>query len=286
MKVKDYMDEWLVLRSAALAPRTVDQYTDLIRRYINPSIGWRQIGFLSPAHIQTMLADICASGHTRTAELVFVLLRCALGQAVRLRRISCNPCDAVMRPKHLQQQGKAWSDAEILAYLSAISSHKHRLPFLMAIRCGLRRGEICGLRWCDVDFSNRILHVCNQRQRLADGRIIDLPPKSRAGIRDVPIPRDMVPMLMHDRQLSGYVCSVTPSGLDLAHRRLLSGLSLPYIRLHDLRHTMATAATRHGASMRALQQVLGHAHYSTTADRYTHPDGGMLRSVIDRVIHF
>lgn len=283
MKLQEYLNDWLLIRSPGLAPRTVDQYRDIIDRIITPFMGSTRLRAVKPQNITRLLAEISAEGHTRTAELVYVLLRSAFAQAVTMRAVKYNPVEAVLRPRHIQKAGKAWNDAQIAAYLDAIRGHRHEIAFLLAILCGLRRGEICGLRWEDVDLTAGVFHVHNQRQRLANGQQVDRPPKSRAGIRDVPIPEEMLGVIRASRQLAGYVVPLSPGGLDQVHRRLLRRLELPYIRLHDLRHTMGTAAIRHGASMRALQLVLGHADYRTTANRYTHPDAEMLHHVIDCV---
>ena len=167
-------------------------------------------------------------------------------------------------------------------YLSALKSHKHQLPLALGLLLGLRRGEICGLRWMDVDFHKVELHICNQRQRMASGEILDMPPKSATSNRVLPIPAALLPLLKSQRQLVGYVCKLSPSGLDAAHRRLVHQLRLPYIPLHGLRHSMATACIRHCGDMRSLQTVLGHASYATTANRYTHPDRNMLLSCIEK----
>lgn len=283
MRLGDYLQSWVSLRSAALRPRTLDSYHSLIRLHIAPSIGARKLRRLRPDHVQGMLLGIVNAGHTRTAELCYVLLRAALADALRLGRIDQNPMDAVQRPRHIQQRPSAWGPEDIRRYLSAIRFHKHRIAFRLALFLGLRRGELCGLRWSDIDLRARVVHVCNQRIRLDDGRIIDQPPKTSAGIRDLPIPSLLLRDLRSAHQIVGYVVPLTPSGLDTAHRALVRRLGLPYIPLHGLRHTMATAAVRSGASMRALADVLGHADPSITAKVYTHPDMAMRRSVIDTV---
>ena len=276
MLVKDWLHTWLTLRSPSLKPRTIESYTDLIRRYVAPAIGELQLDQLTPIHITAMLASISAEGHTRTAELVFVMLRAAF------RDLEPSPMRRVIRPAHVQKSPEAWSDAAIAAYLAALADHKHRLPLTLAIMLGLRRGEICGVRWQDIDFQRKELHIVNQRIRLDSGEIIDSSPKSAASVRVLPIPEELMRLLRSRRQLSGYLCSLTPSALDGAHRRLVIRLGLPYIPLHGLRPSFATACVRHGGDMASLQHVLGHAHYATTADRYTHPDRGMLLRAIDQ----
>lgn len=281
MTLEAYLHEWVLLRSVGLRPRTIECYTTLIRLYIAPAIGDRKLDKLKSKHIARMLSSIMATGHTRTAELCYVLLRAALRSAVVTRRLKWSPCEAVTRPKHIPAEGRAWTREQTRAYVSAIAGHKHELAWLLAIGMGLRRGEICGLRWEYVDLRARVLHVCNQRQRLADGRLIDAPPKSRAGTRDLPIPAVVYDALRRKYQFCGYVVPITPSGLDAAHRALLRRLDLPYIRLHDLRHTMATNAARNGALTRVLASVLGHSDPALTARCYTHVDDEMVGQALD-----
>lgn len=226
-----------------------------------------------------MLAPIVASGHTRTAELCFVLLKCAFAE-----------CDHpeimlhVKRPRHVQRRPAAWTADQMAAYMAALPGHRHGLALSLGLLLGLRRGEICGLRWQDIDFSAGTVKISNQRVRLASGDIVDGPPKSASGVRVLPLPPALFARLKAARQLSGYVDPITPSGLDHAHAALVRRLGLPAIPLHGLRHSMATEAVRRGSDMRSLQVILGHASFSTTANIYTHPDISMLSSVLDNVL--
>ena len=282
MTLEAYLREWVLLRSAGIRPRTVESYESLILLHIGPAIGDRKLSKLKARHIAAMLKSIVDDGHARTAQLCYALLHAALRSAVEERRIERSPIDAVKRPKHRTKRGKAWSKAQTRAYVAAIRGHKHQIAWLLAIGMGLRRGEICGLRWSDVDLRARIIHVHNQRVRLADGRLVDQPPKSDAGTRDLPIPKPIYEVFRRTYQWGdGYVVPITPSALDAAHRTLLRRLDLPYIRLHDLRHTMATNAVRNGAAMRVLADVLGHSDPAVTARFYTHTDPDMMTDTVD-----
>lgn len=282
MTLEDYLYEWVELRAPGLRPRTIESYTSLIRLHIVPSIGSRKLAKLKARHIARMLQGIIDAGHTRTAELCYVVLRAALRSAVEMRRIDWSPVTAVSRPKHIPAEGTAWTRAQTRAYCDAIVGDRHQIAWLLAVGMGLRRCEICGLRWSDIDLRARMLHVRNQRQRLDDGRMIDAAPKSRAGTRNLPIPRMIYDTLRRNYQWGdGYVEPITPSGLDAAHRRLLRRLDLPYIRLHDLRHTMATNAVRNGAIMRMLAAVLGHSDPALTARVYAHVDADLVEDTID-----
>ena len=277
MTTRDWFHTWLSLRTPELRPRTIESYADLIDRYVDPAIGSVNLDELRPIQITALLAGIVSAGHTRTAELVYVLMKAALADA----DLPASPMLRVKRPKHKQQSPGAWTDAEIGVYIAALDGHRHQLPLMLGISLGLRRGEICGLRWEDIDFDNRVISIKNQRYRLSSGQIVDGPPKSETSVRSLPIPDGLLPLLRARRQISGYLCSLTPSGLDAAHRRLARSLDLPYIPLHGLRHSFATACLRHDGEMLCLQHLLGHSSYSITADIYSHPDAGMLRRSID-----
>lgn len=276
MTLKQWLSDWITLRTD-LKPRTIESYTDLLTRYIVPALGAADVETLSPVEITHFLAEVVRTGRTRTAELLYVFLKAAFRDFPG----DVNPLHRVRRPTHRQKSPEPWTDDQMAIYLAALEGHRQQLPLSLAIMLGLRRGEICGLRWEDVDFDRNVIRVCNQRQRLATGEIIDCTPKSESSIRTLPIPLALSAPLRRSRQLSGYVCSITPSGLDQAHKRLCARLELPPIPLHGLRHTMATSCIRHGGDMRSLQSLLGHSSYATTANRYTHPDQEMLRKALD-----
>ena len=278
--MKNYMNQWVTLRAALLKPRTVESYRDLIVRYIVPAIGDIPPDQLRAEDIRALLADISASGKTRTSELVFVLLKTAL------KDLDPSIMLKVRRPAHRQSRPIAWGDQEIARYVAGAQQSPHALSLLLAVSLGLRRGEICGLRWEDVDFPARLIHVRRQRIRLSTGALIDAPPKSLSSMRDLPIPAGLLPRLRSERQLSGPLCRLSPSGLDAAHRKLVHSLALPYTPLHGLRHSFATAALSHGADLKTIQCLLGHASFATTADIYSHPSMNLLISAVDSAIAF
>lgn len=278
MSFETWLREWLTLRKAELAPRTVEQYTDLINRYVVPLLGQIPVEDLQPQQVRSALATVAASGKSRTAELIYAMLSAAC------RELDQNPMSRVKRPAHHPRRIEPWTDAEMLLYMQALQTHPHGLALTLGLVCGLRRGEICGLRWRDVDFAAEELHIVNQRQRLESGEIIDAPPKSAASVRTIPIPAPLLQTLRAARgHPSAYLDNITPNGLDTAHRALVRRLGLPPIPLHGLRHTFATACLRHGCNMRSLQSLLGHSSYTVTANIYSHPDREMLRHAIDSI---
>lgn len=274
MTTEEYMLEWLNLRRLSLKPRTIEMYADLIDRYIVPALGGISCAELAPTDIASMLARIYDTGHTRTAELVYITLKAALSDLPQ------NPMRKIPRPRHRQTSPKPWDDATIRSYLAAIRGHKHELALSLALICGLRRGEICGLRWESIDQTAGTISITTQRTPTAHG-VIECSPKSESSIRVIPIPTRLRPLIAAQALRSGLVCPLSPSGLDQAHKSICRAANLPYTTLHGLRHTMATACIRHGADMRCMQILLGHSSYAITAHIYTHPDKPMLQSAID-----
>lgn len=274
MLIKEWLNEWLSFRRLALKQRTVEMYLDLIDRYIVPALGGISCAELQPAEIAALLARVYDAGHTRTAELLYVTMKAAFSE------LDPNPMKRIPRPRHVQTSPKPWDDATIAAYRAALVGHKHELPLSLALLAGLRRGEICGLRWESIDQTAGTISITTQRTPSAHG-VIECSPKSASSIRTIPIPTVLKPLIALQARPSGLVCPITPSGLDQAHRRLCAVSGIPHIPLHGLRHTMATACLRHGADMRSLQHLLGHSSYAITANIYTHPDSPMLQSAID-----
>lgn len=279
MTIDVYLADWLTLHALEqqCKPRTIESYRYCIG-HLSPLIGGVELSALSAADVKHALAAIVRDGHRRTAEMCYVMLKAAL------QDLEPSPMKGVKRPAHKQQRPKPWNDEQIALYLAACPAHPHGLALSLGLLLGLRRGEICGLRWQDFNFAEGTVHICNQRQRMASGQIVDCPPKSASSDRVLPIPASLMPMLRAHRQIAGYLCILSPSGLDAAHRRLVASLGLPHIPLHGLRHSMATACLRHGGDMKVLQLLLGHASYATTANIYTHPDMSSLRKTLDATI--
>ena len=165
----------------------------------------------------------------------------------------------------------------------------------------MRRGELAGLRWSDVDQACGLLHIRNQRQRVG-GRLIDAPPKSAAGCRDLPIPPGLLPLLARQQLLQEaeavligvppvYVCSpdgsaIAPEALNRALAADVAAAGVRPINLHGLRHSMASLAVSLGVSMRVLQGLLGHSSFAVTAGTYAHVLHKDEAEAMDKIARF
>ena len=273
--VASYLSDWLEIHSPGLAPSTVAGYKRSITLHIVPVCGTVPLAELSPLHILKALAP----------------LRAALKDAMRLGLIDHNPADLVALPAHHARRLGYWGVDQMRAFLAATQGDALYPAWLLALCCGLRRGELLGLRWMDVDFGAHIVHVRNQRVRI-EGVTYDRPPKSEAGRRDLaispPLEEALRALRKQQRQLSPYVLTrdgqpLTADALRYAFRRACAAAGVPEIPLHGLRHSMASAAIDAGCELRVLQALLGHAHLSTTADIYVHPSAAVRSAALASV---
>lgn len=295
MTVEEWMTAYLALRAPDLAPRTLEQYQDLTTRYIVPAIGAIPLEDLRPLAIAQLLAPISAQ-HPRSAQLVHRLLSTALRCAVAYGLIEVSPVAAVAAPRHRRADPR-WLDADTArALLTRTVGSRWHIAWSLALCLGLRRGELAGLRWGDIDLDKRLLTVSQQVQ-IVGGRIVTGPPKSDAGLRSLPLPASLSAELAMWRRAQrapigpdSYVLSchadggpVTPAAIGRALARDMERAGLEPINLHGLRHTMATMAVAQGVHLRVLQELLGHASINITADTYSHILPSALRNAVDTI---
>lgn len=280
-----WVQSWIERRSIRLAPSTVSGYKGSLRRYITPSpVGALPLDEIRPEDLIVLLSPIVGRGYTRQAQLVQILIGAALRDAVRQRIIPWSPMDAVDKIRH-KAKLTAWLLPDQAAQLlrTAREARDPLYPaWVLGLCCGLRRGEILGLRWSDVDHAAGVLHVRRQLIRV-DGRMLETPPKTPTSIRDVPLPAMLADQLRFV-QRSRHIVPVTPDRLQDALDAACSRAGVPRITLHGLRHSMAAVAATEGIPIKILQQLLGHAQYTTTADVYAHVDRAAVTNAAIKIV--
>lgn len=280
MKLTDYLTNYVDSHANLRKPRTIEAERRYIRLYIHPICGEVQCSFLRRSQLSAVFSQFVDNGHSRTAEAVYVFLRSAFASNRHLSSILAS----IQRPKHIQKPIQYWSCADVRRFLAHCSPHWRPVWVLMVVY-GLRRGEVCGLRWQDIDIHNRIIHIRNQRQYLDGVGVTDLPPKSLSSVRDLPLLPIVESVLeplfvVFDAGLERceYVFpgkngnGLHPSSCDHALREECRALGLPKITVHGLRHTMAALSVSNHQSLRILQSVLGHSSITTTSKVYAHVD--------------
>ncbi|MFE3182526.1 tyrosine-type recombinase/integrase [Streptomyces violascens] len=288
-KLSEWLSFWL---ESVVKPRrklsTYDKYEAHVRLYLSPMIGGKRLESLGTADVRRFLLQLEKKTTAATAKESHRVLRSALSAACREEMITRNVAKLVEPPRAEARELRPWTLDETLDFLATARTDPLYVAFVLAIAMGLRRGEIVGLRWSDVDLDNRVLYVRNQTQRRR-GVLYDDDPKSRRR-RAVPLPALCIAPLRWHRmrqaaartragerwQESGYVFTtrhgrqVEPRNVYRSFTRVAQDAGLRVIRLHDARHGTATLLTAAGVAPRVVMEILGHSQISITMDVYTH----------------
>ena len=282
MNYAQWYQTYMSLYKRRLSDKTRESYARL-DQLINPIIGAKPLEAITPDDIQAALVAAEDQAGSRQAQLVYTLLHAAFRRAVRSGHIRQSPVEAVDKPDHEGKQGRAIEGGDWERLSPFIVGN---VAFALMAFGGLRRGETLALRRADVDFSAGVLHVCRQRVRVG-GQLVTAPPKSAAGIRDVPISPELEPILREAVRFllpNALIVPIAPE--TLAHKwrdaQRKAGITSPY-RLHDLRHTYATRLVLAGVNIRVLQYAIGHASYQLTMQTYTHIGASAAKSELSRV---
>ena len=302
LTVAEYMDRWL--RESArnrLRPKTYEDYAGLTRRHIAPALGHVKLKKLTPLHVQQFYGAKLESGLSkRTVEYLHAVLHSALKQAVRWELVPRNVTEAVDPPRPERKERPTFNLEQARLFLQAARDDGWEALYVLVVQTGMRRGELFGLRWDNVDLDSGWLHV---KQALAhDGKSFNLP-KTAKGRRRIRLTPEAVEALTKHRigqnkerlrhggswQDQGLVfCSSvgTPMNPDNFVKRqykpLLRRAGLPYIRFHDLRHTFASLMMPNVKNPQIVQEMLGHSRISTTLDIYSHLSPDMQEDAVGR----
>ncbi len=311
MTVTEYLEYWLEhYAKTNVATKTLDGYRESIRVYIVPQLGKHQLAKLQTAHIQAYYAYAQREGRKRfpgglSARSVLHhhrVLREALQQAVKWQFLGRNPADAVVPPRPERTEMKVLDEAQTARLLTVAEGTRFYLPVLVAVTTGLRRGEVLGLRWEDIDLDAGMLSVRQSLGQTRQGPQFK-PPKTEKSRRGVSLPALTTEALRRHReeqqkekvllgdayQDKGLVLANpigeawTPNALTKGFGFLLAKHDLPRVRFHDLRHTHATQLLRQKVHPKVVSERLGHSTVNLTLDTYSHILPGMQEEAAEGV---
>lgn len=294
--VADWLDHWVEttvkLRNRE---RTVELYEGLIRRYLKPNIGSRRLKELSVSEFQATINYLASSGvGPRTIQQTRMVLSSALNRALRDELIHRNVARLVDLPKYTPKEIQPWTLADAQAFVRAAKGHQWELGFQLLLTYGMRRGEVLGLRWQDIDLAEGVIQVRQQIQRVK-GELVAGPVKTDAGRRSLPLLphiRERLSTAAANRDtglahdlifVSKTGHAVEPGNFARAFQLLIEKTGLRRITVHQTRHTAATLLKSFGVQSRDVQLILGHANISTTEQLYQHGYIDEHRAALQRV---
>lgn len=286
-----FLESWLrdVLPGSVKAS-TVTNYRDVCTHYVIPHVGRVPLAKLGPEHVQAMLRTLEDQGlSARTRRLARAVLRRALGQAERWGKVTRNAAAQVDCPRGADTgTDDALDAAGAKAVLAAARGERLEALFVLALSLGLRRGELLGLRWEDVDVDAGELAVAHTLSYRPGSGLVLEEPKTEAGRRTIPLVGDTATALREHRRRqaaerlaagpdwvdAGYVFTtevggpLDPRNVLRAWHRLTERAGVGRRRLHAARHTCATLLLAQGVPLEVVSAVLGHASLAITADVY------------------
>lgn len=297
--VGDLCERWFAQAEPNLSPIVAENYRRLLDRHVIPRFGSTPLRRLRTSDLDAWYAELRRHGGRSGRELapnsvlrIHALLHRALGQAVKWGWLTTNPATAASPPRPKRHTIAVPEAADVLRLIVAAEAVNPGLPvfFRVAAATGARRGEVCALRWTDVDLKEGRLTVSRGLVE-ARGGVIEKDTKTHAE-RRVTLDAGTVAVLKDHKKRSteiaqecgaklgidAYVFSREVGGsapwrpgyVTLAFTRLRDELGLTGVRLHDLRHFNATNMLANGTDVRTVSGRLGHADASTTLNIYAH----------------
>jgi integrase len=315
LTVADYLTEhWLPLAKRSIRPSTWDSYNRTLRNHVIPRIGDVNLQNLTAAHLDRLYTELLNGGRKdstvgglspKTVRYIHTTLHKALKDAERKQLVTRNVAGAADAPKNRtagSSELMTWSGEEVGIFLNALRDHRLYAAYVVAASTGMRRGEVLGLRWRDVDLQARRLAV-RQTITTVNYKIEIGTPKTAKGRRSIAIDTTTVQALRDHRKRQwaeraelgeGFAdqdlvfCQITggpvhPDFFSQTFDRTVARLGMRRIRLHDLRHTHATLGLAAGIPPKIMSDRLGHATVAFTQDVYMHAIPQMESDAADQI---
>lgn len=301
--VGDYLTAWVDRRegTGAIRAKTAVGYRAYVVNDLVPALGAVRLGELRPGHVQDLVSRLTADGRgAPTVRRIHSALRTALASAKRERLVTYNAAVDVELPREHRDEVQPWTGDELADFLHSVREHRLSALFEVAARTGLRRGEVCGLRWSDLRLDDGVMTIRTQLVEV-NGRVVEGPPKTKAGQRKVDLSPHVVAVLRAhrarqaaERLALGEAYSgtdrvfVREDGVDLRpgyvtklFRDRAGKAGLRPIGLHDLRHGAASLMLAAGVPLLVVSKRLGHSSLAITADLYSHLLPGVGRAAAE-----
>ena len=289
------MDRWFTdVAAHTLRPKTLESYEGMIRLHIKPDIGHVKLTSLRADHLQALYSKKLADGYSRrTVHYIHAIISRALSQAERWGLVPRNVARLAQPPSIQTPPPTFLTSEQVKQFLDAVKDKRFYPLYVLAISTGMRKGELLGLYWEDVDFFTRTVHVRHAAQELVGKGVIIVEPKSEKSKRSIPAPGITMDVLWEYREKTGHTSGLVfrtkngnpfrPRNFDREFKENLQLSGLPDMRFHDLRHTAASLMLTAGVHPKVVQEMLGHSQINLTLDTYSHILPVIQREAADKM---
>lgn len=289
--VDEWAAEWLNNASQTVSANTLKDYQRIVTNYIVPSIGKCPLNDLQPQHIRNLLKHLLDSGRTRTVTYTYTVLKALLQNAVDDRIILYNPMAKIKRPKVVKKEICALSKEQANKLLACIKNPEHYNLFYIELKTGLRRGELLGLRWQDVNWENETISAGQYTViRAKNGVQLKRGGKTESSTRTISIDSTTIAILHRQRAIveehqrkalywNDYDLIFPSKNGNPRNPDRITTLTTEYRKkaglpenftFHGCRHTHASLLLEANANIKDIQMRLGHSTFQQTMDTYSH----------------
>lgn len=290
--VQQFIEYWLNdIKSINCEETTIYGYKNIINKHINPYMGKLKLQTITPSIINKYISMLSKekelSNNTikKHYNLLFDVFKVAVSEDKMLK----NPLDKVEKIKVNRKEQNCYNIEQLKILLDIVKNDRMGIVIVLAGALGLRREEIAGLKWCNIDFENDLINIVEARTQAGNNVIIE-DTKTLSSHRILSMPSAVKTLLLYNKSIqdeqkellkdnylyTDYVVvwengePYRPNYLSDLFKKIIDDNKLPPIRLHDLRHTFASIANDLGVPMYDISKALGHGDISTTSSTYTH----------------
>lgn len=281
--------EWLELVEEQKKHSTYIKYAQIYRKYLQPVLGQLKIQNVESNCIREQ-PDIHVS------ESVEKSIYCVMQQIMDYGEEYYGTEKVIFKRKISKKQYKPTqvltpSEQTSLIHVLYENMDIHKMGILLCLSTGLRLGEICALKWEDIDFDHQILHINRTVQRIRvdeseqKTRLLETHPKTDCSKREIPLSDQIINLLIHYRKKGDYVLNgnkpMEPRTYQYKFKSYLKLAGIEDTHFHVLRHTFATNCINDGADVKSVSELLGHSNVQITLNRYVHPSVEIKRNCIN-----
>ncbi|GHV40072.1 site-specific integrase [Clostridia bacterium] len=304
VKLSEWLEYWLnTIKAARCEETTLYGYRNIINKHLVPALGDMRLQAITPTVINKYMTAKQAEGlGANTIGKHYTVLKDALKHAVNEEKIPKNPCDRVNPLKVERKEINFYDTATLQKLFALVEGNRLEIVVKLAGALGMRREEISGLKWGNVDFSAKTLLIVEARTQVG-GQYVEKKPKNTTSHRTLHIPDDISELLKNlkaqqEREKAllcaqyidgGYVMAwengepYRPNYISELFTKFIKDNGLPTITLHGLRHSFASIANELGINMFDISKALGHSAIATTSKIYTHMFDPTHTTAIDKV---